>query len=119
MTREELYQALLANLTRCEIVYRTGRSRQALEACAEVWTGDLEDEIRSHHTSQTLDACFQAWRRKSRWFPTPGDIIPILQTFTRPVRYEPEKELSDEENRKREQAIARVVAWLHQNKTLR
>ncbi|MBQ9406955.1 MAG: hypothetical protein IJU37_09525 [Desulfovibrio sp.] len=66
-------QRLARRLAEMEIVYRTGRTPEEIAVLADIWAEDLADE-----KPEDVERAMQRYRLQSRFFPTPADIVAIL-----------------------------------------
>lgn len=109
---EELARCLEMCLSRCEMVYRTGRSPADIRNLAKVWAEDFERELRPRDTCQLITECFRLWRLKSQWFPTPAQILSLIEDQRPAPVPPPEPEPDPEELARRARAVQRVRSWL-------
>ncbi|MBQ9407445.1 MAG: hypothetical protein IJU37_12005 [Desulfovibrio sp.] len=78
-------QRLARRLAEMEIVYRTGRTPEEIAVLADIWAEDLADE-----NPEDVDRAMQRHRLQSRFYPTPADIVGILDDGGRTHRALPE-----------------------------
>lgn len=74
-------QKMAIRLTEMEFVYRTGRTAEEIATLADIWADDLGDE----HMAD-VERAMQQHRRQCRFFPTPADIVDLLDNGYRTSR---------------------------------
>jgi len=68
-------KAIIGELAACAIVQRTyGKQGEDLEVAAKIWSKDLQG-----WAGEDIAEAMEYWRMKSQEFPTPADIIAILE----------------------------------------